>query len=73
MQEIQGYVFNSFKSKITCLLYIVTYGLLRLLFHWYPNWHLKAIHSKCSLKDAEKVLIIVSNKTTNQFPSIFLY
>ncbi|XP_076256726.1 polyamine-transporting ATPase 13A3-like [Rhynchophorus ferrugineus] len=55
--EIQGFVFSKLKHKICWVFYILTLGILRLIFHWYPIFHLKATHSICDLDVADKVLI----------------
>ncbi|CAH1997974.1 unnamed protein product [Acanthoscelides obtectus] len=68
--EIQGYVYSKEKANIVRTCYLLSFGLLRLLFHWYPELHLKATHSSCSLKVAEKVLIIDIYK--NKYKSYFV-
>uniref|UniRef100_A0A1Y1K7X3 Cation-transporting ATPase n=1 Tax=Photinus pyralis TaxID=7054 RepID=A0A1Y1K7X3_PHOPY len=55
--DFNGYKRNGCKTAITYFLYAITLGFLRLFFHWFPTWHLYATHSKCSLRDADKVLI----------------
>ncbi|XP_019875008.2 polyamine-transporting ATPase 13A3 isoform X2 [Aethina tumida] len=55
--EIAGFSISKLRTKITWLFYILTFGLLRLFFHWYPHLKLIATHSRCSLKKAQKVLI----------------
>lgn len=57
---IYGYRKNTCKSLVTCICYIFTLGLLRLVFHWFPSWRLVSTHSKCDLEIAEKVLVVVS-------------
>ncbi|KAJ8686408.1 hypothetical protein QAD02_022202 [Eretmocerus hayati] len=46
------------RTFFTYTAYILTVGILRLFFHWYPYLHLYATHRRCSLKDASKILII---------------
>ncbi|CAH1118488.1 unnamed protein product [Phaedon cochleariae] len=58
--EIQGFVESKMKTNIIWLLYLLTAGVLRLFFHWYPHLHLKATHTRTNLKKAEKILIIDS-------------
>lgn len=40
------------------VLYILTVGILRLLFHWKPQWMLKCTHVPCPLPQATKVMLI---------------
>lgn len=48
------------RTIITWFLIVVTGGLLRLVFHWVPHLMLLATHSRCSLEEAETVLLIES-------------
>ncbi|CAG9772733.1 unnamed protein product [Ceutorhynchus assimilis] len=67
--EIQGFVFSKLKSSMCTVFYLTTLGILRLVFHWYPVWHLKATHRRTDLKNAEKVLIADNyhGKATSHF------
>ncbi|CAH1110178.1 unnamed protein product [Psylliodes chrysocephalus] len=56
--EIQGFIYSNMKGNVVLFFYILTLGILRLFFHWYPHLHLKATHDRCSLKKANKVLVI---------------
>lgn len=58
--EIEGYRRSIGRTVVTWIFIIATAGLLRLIFHWWPHLMLKATHRRCSLGDAEKVLVIVS-------------
>jgi hypothetical protein len=49
------------KSIVTYLIIVMTIGILRLVYHWFPEWFLNCTHSKCTLESAEKVLVVVSN------------
>ena len=60
-QEIYGYRRSMMKSIVTYLIIVMTIGILRLVYHWFPEWFLNCTHSKCSLESAEKVLVVVSN------------
>jgi hypothetical protein len=42
------------------ILYILTLGMLRLIFHWRPQWRLYLTHVRCSLVDANRIMLIVS-------------
>ncbi|KAG5864745.1 hypothetical protein JTB14_000355 [Gonioctena quinquepunctata] len=67
--EIQGYVSCDMKTKTVWIFYLLTLGTLRLFFHWYPHLKLKSTHRRCSLKNAEKVLVI---DTYRKFRSYFV-
>ncbi|KMQ98094.1 putative cation-transporting atpase 13a3, partial [Lasius niger] len=56
--EIYGYRRSRVWTIIIWFLIIITGGLLRLIFHWVPHLMLQATHSKCSLEEAETVLLI---------------
>ncbi|GJQ78042.1 hypothetical protein Trydic_g2388 [Trypoxylus dichotomus] len=56
--ELHGFQGNTFKAALTWLGYLLTVGLLRLFFHWYPHLMLYSTHSRCSFSVAEKILII---------------
>ncbi|KAK0175752.1 hypothetical protein PV327_009479 [Microctonus hyperodae] len=56
--EIYGYRRNKIYTSITWFFIIITGGLLRLIFHWFPQLMLKATHSICSLNEADRVLLI---------------
>ncbi|XP_046432017.1 polyamine-transporting ATPase 13A3 isoform X1 [Neodiprion fabricii] len=56
--EIYGYKRNHLWTSITWIFIICTAGLLRLFFHWIPHLMLLATHSKCSLEEAEAVLLV---------------
>lgn len=49
---------NHLWTAITWTLIVCTAGLLRLIFHWVPRFMLLATHSKCSLEEAETVLLV---------------
>lgn len=55
--SIQGYRQNKVKTCIAHVLYLLTAGLLRLFFYWLPHWLLKITHDKCSLSQADSVLL----------------
>ncbi|XP_076085924.1 polyamine-transporting ATPase 13A3-like isoform X2 [Mytilus galloprovincialis] len=55
--SIEGYKKNRWKLAIAYLLYILTGGLLRLVFYWLPHWLLKFTHDKCFLHQADSVLL----------------
>jgi len=49
---------NHARTVIIWFLIVITGGLLRLIFHWVPHLMLQATHIKCSLEEAETVLLI---------------
>ncbi|XP_014666012.1 PREDICTED: probable cation-transporting ATPase 13A3 isoform X2 [Priapulus caudatus] len=36
---------------------VLTLGMLRLVFHWLPQYYVKASHQQCPLEEAEKILL----------------
>lgn len=60
--EIRGYKKNKSKTFLIYLCYLLTGGLLRLFFHWYPRLRLISTHEVCRLTEAEKILIIEDYK-----------
>lgn len=59
---IYFYSFFSYKrskayTAITWFLISVSAGILRLIFHWWPHLMLKATHSRCTLEQADTVLL----------------
>ncbi|XP_060564761.1 polyamine-transporting ATPase 13A3-like isoform X2 [Ruditapes philippinarum] len=55
--EIQGYTISRLKCVIVYFFIIITIGLLRLVFHWVPQWLVWVTHRKCSLAEATTVLL----------------
>lgn len=49
---------NRVRTVIIWILIVITGGFLRLIFHWVPQFMLLATHTKCSLEEAETVLLI---------------
>ncbi|XP_050500411.1 polyamine-transporting ATPase 13A3-like isoform X3 [Diabrotica virgifera virgifera] len=45
------------KTALTYLFFLLTAGVLRLVFHWIPHLYLKATSNRCKIEDAEKILI----------------
>lgn len=56
--SIISYRRNRVWTIIVWFLIFITGGLLRLVFHWVPHLMLQITHSKCSLEEAETVLLI---------------
>ncbi|KAK3867069.1 hypothetical protein Pcinc_027432 [Petrolisthes cinctipes] len=56
--EIYGFKRSMVRTGITWALIVATAGLLRLFFHWLPEYMLRATHSPCPLFCASKVLVV---------------
>ncbi|CAH8576479.1 unnamed protein product [Schistosoma turkestanicum] len=55
--EIEGYKFSYIRYFCVIIGCILSGGLLRLLFHWFPHWLLWCTHKTCELSEASKVKI----------------
>ncbi|KAH9514185.1 hypothetical protein Btru_030489 [Bulinus truncatus] len=55
--EIHSYQSSKLKLYLTYLGYLLTCGILRLVFYWLPHLMLWATHTRCELAKAEKVLL----------------
>ncbi|CAH8487024.1 unnamed protein product [Schistosoma turkestanicum] len=55
--DITGYSLSRVRAAFTYIGIILTCGLLRLVFHWFPHWMLKCTNKKCALINAEKILV----------------
>ncbi|GLV38282.1 anne boleyn [Carabus blaptoides fortunei] len=56
--EIYGYRPSFWQTLVTWSGYILTLGILRLVYHWYPHLGLKSTFKQCPLGVATKILII---------------
>ncbi|XP_057368287.1 polyamine-transporting ATPase 13A3-like isoform X2 [Daphnia carinata] len=56
--ELYGYRRSNFRTALTWLFILKTLGILRMVFHWFPEWFLNCTYTRCSLEVAEKVLIV---------------
>lgn len=64
-QKITGFTSSCLRSTVTWFLILLSCGSLRLVFHWRKHWMLWCTHRKTSnLRDAEKVLLVVSITTS---------
>jgi hypothetical protein len=59
--EICCFKTSTIKIVFTYLVTVLTGGILRLIFHWIPHWYVFATCNKCSIGEAEKILIKVQN------------
>lgn len=57
LEIVCRYKRNTAYTAATWFLIGITGGLLRLVFHWVPHLMLLATHSRCSLEQAEKILL----------------
>lgn len=55
--EIAGYRRSNARTALTWMCFVLTLGMLRLIMHWWKHWLLLATHVKCTLEEAEKLLI----------------
>ncbi|XP_014662698.1 PREDICTED: LOW QUALITY PROTEIN: probable cation-transporting ATPase 13A3, partial [Priapulus caudatus] len=55
--EIRGYTPTTWKTTVTWICIVLTAGLLRVVFHWKPEWMLSCTHSRSSLATAVKLLL----------------
>ena len=55
--EIKGYIQCKYKQTIAWIFIVFSFGLLRLLFYWKPDYMLKLTHKKAALKNSTKVLL----------------
>lgn len=60
--KVYCYKLSKVKTFVTYLMFFLTCGILRLIFHWIPHWFLYATSDKCDINEAEKVLITVSTQ-----------
>ncbi|XP_046388324.1 polyamine-transporting ATPase 13A3-like isoform X2 [Ischnura elegans] len=56
--QIYGYRPHMALKVLTWAAILVTGGVLRLIFHWWPHWMLYATHSQCHLSSATSVLCV---------------
>lgn len=55
--EVKGYRLCPWRYYLSWVLYLLTVGLLRLLFYWLPHRMVQFTHTQCSLGQAEKVIM----------------
>ncbi|XP_055531150.1 polyamine-transporting ATPase 13A3 [Wyeomyia smithii] len=54
---VTGYEKSPLRMFFCYIGYFLTFGILRLVMHWWQHWLLLATHRKCSLEVAQKVLV----------------
>ncbi|KAK7494113.1 hypothetical protein BaRGS_00014586 [Batillaria attramentaria] len=55
--EVKGYRLVKWRYYLSWVLYLLTAGLLRLLFYWLPHLMVQFTHTQCPLSQAEKVIM----------------
>lgn len=60
VKDITGYSFSHLRTTFVYTGFVLTCGLLRLVFHWFPHWMLMCMYNKCALMEAEKILVQVN-------------
>ncbi|CAJ0587354.1 unnamed protein product, partial [Mesorhabditis spiculigera] len=61
--DLYGYKTNLMKTLFYYLISIFTLGIGRLLLHWKEQWYVNVRAEKCSLEEADMLLIIDENQT----------
>nr|XP_023026840.1 probable cation-transporting ATPase 13A3 [Leptinotarsa decemlineata] len=56
--QLVCYKESKFKLIVTHIFFLLTIGILRLIFHWIPHLYLYATSYKCKVEDADRVLVI---------------
>ncbi|EFX85022.1 hypothetical protein DAPPUDRAFT_314488 [Daphnia pulex] len=56
--EIQGYRRSILWTIVTWFFIVITVGILRMVYHWFPEWFLNCTHTKCPFEVADKVLLV---------------
>uniref|UniRef100_A0A1B6M5K1 Cation-transporting ATPase n=1 Tax=Graphocephala atropunctata TaxID=36148 RepID=A0A1B6M5K1_9HEMI len=68
--EIYGYRESGVCKAVMWGCVLLTLGVLRLVFHWWPQYMLYMSHKRCSLAVADKVLVV--DKYEKRFTSLFI-
>ncbi|CAH8511910.1 unnamed protein product [Schistosoma rodhaini] len=55
--DVTGYSSSYIRTIFMYIGIILTCGLLRLVFHWFPHWMLMCMNKECALIKAEKILV----------------
>uniref|UniRef100_A0AC35THH9 Cation-transporting ATPase n=1 Tax=Rhabditophanes sp. KR3021 TaxID=114890 RepID=A0AC35THH9_9BILA len=59
---IFGYLHDPVKTIISILFSLITFGLLQIVFYWYPAWKVACQSSRCRVEDADLILVVGSHK-----------
>lgn len=59
--QLEAYGYRKYMPYVfsTWILYLITFGLLRLVLHWKPQWRLYLTHVRCSMVVANRIMLIV--------------
>ncbi|CAH8511961.1 unnamed protein product [Schistosoma rodhaini] len=57
IKDVTGYSSSYIRTIFMYIGIILTCGLLRLVFHWFPHWMLMCMNKECALIKAEKILV----------------
>ncbi|KAF6208708.1 hypothetical protein GE061_017166, partial [Apolygus lucorum] len=68
--EIVGFKESVPLKALTWIGHVLTFGLLRLVFHWWPQFGLYCTHTRCPLEKATKILVI--DVYEKRFKSLFV-
>uniref|UniRef100_A0A0A9XPD4 Cation-transporting ATPase n=2 Tax=Lygus hesperus TaxID=30085 RepID=A0A0A9XPD4_LYGHE len=68
--EIIGFKESLPHKALTWIGHLVTLGLLRLIFHWWPQLGLYCTHTRCPLEKASKILVV--DIYEKRFKSLFV-
>ena len=69
-KELFGYRRSALKTALTWSAVAATALVLRVVFHWFPEWFLKCTHSQCPLDRADHVLVVVSGRPSLSLASL---
>ncbi|CRG97939.1 cation-transporting ATPase 1, putative [Plasmodium gallinaceum] len=72
---VECYKLKSIIKTIHYIFCFLSFGLLPLIFSWFPIFYFKLLHSKCSLNECEKVLIVTKEggKYIEKIKNVQLY
>nr|CAD7426059.1 unnamed protein product [Timema monikensis] len=70
--EIYGYKRNLLYTTCAWLCILMTMGFVQLIFHWYPQICLYSTHKKCSLQQAEKLLIVLNENYQGKYKMYYI-
>ncbi|CAH0549371.1 unnamed protein product [Brassicogethes aeneus] len=56
--EIFCYKSSKIKTTLTYLFFVLTAGILRLLYHWIPYLYLYSTSVRCKIQEAETILVL---------------
>ncbi|CAM1321396.1 ATP13A3 (predicted) [Pycnogonum litorale] len=60
--EIRGYSFSVFRTILTCTFVVLSCGILLCLLYWKSGIKLRLTHTRCALKNSEKIWLKAKHK-----------